>query len=100
MVCAMNMQKRSDERSRALHREIAKKPRNNPTLWSVPKDNIERWKKEGKGLVPSVAEWEYILGRYAEEEILALLEGASEESVRPRCGTGATNRAKNVEALR
>ena len=38
----MNMQKRSDERSKALHIEIAKKLRNNPELWAVPKNNINR----------------------------------------------------------
>jgi hypothetical protein len=32
----MTMQKRSDERSIALHKEIAKKLRSNPDLWDIP----------------------------------------------------------------
>jgi len=75
----MNMQKRSDERSKALHREIAKKLRNTPKLWAVPKTNIDRWKKRRKSLMPSVIEWEYILDKYSKEQILAILESDSEE---------------------
>lgn len=80
----MNMQKRSDERSKALHREIAKKLRKNPELWEVPKNNIDRWKKRKKNLMPSLIEWEQILDKHTREQILAILESDSEEATRLR----------------
>lgn len=57
----MNMQKRSDERSRALHRKIAEKLRNNPELWEIPINNIVKWRKMKSRLTPAIIEWECIL---------------------------------------
>ncbi len=93
----MNMQKRSDERSRALHREIAKKLRTNPKLWTVPQNNIERWKKQRKTLISSIAEWEFILSGYGREQILTLLESDSEESVRLRSSSPFTGILNEIE---
>ncbi len=93
----MNMQKRSDERSKALHREIAKKLRSNPRLWSVPKSNIERWKRERKGLMPAVAEWKDILDELSKEQILALLESDSEESARLRSSSPFTGILSDIQ---
>jgi len=42
----MNMQRRSDEESIVLHKAIAKKLRNNPGLWEIPKNNMVKWKKK------------------------------------------------------
>ena len=93
----MNMQKRSDERSKALRREIAKKLRNNPELWAVPKTNISRWKKRRKNLMPSVIEWEYILNKHTKEQILAILESNSEESARLRSSSPFTEILSDIE---
>ena len=93
----MNMQKRSDERSKALHRKIVKKLRNNPELWAVPKNNIKRWKKKRKSLMPSVIEWEYILDKHSSEQILAVLESDSEESVRLRSSSPFTGILSDIE---
>ncbi len=43
----MNWQIRADERSKALHREIAKKLRSNPSLWEIPKKNLGGEIKKG-----------------------------------------------------
>lgn len=86
----MNMQKRSDERSIALHREIAKKLRADPALWNIPKHNIIRWKNRMGGLAPAVCEWENILNTSSSEQILSMLENESEESVRLRSSSPFT----------
>ena len=86
----MNKQKRSDERSLALHRMIAEKLRHTPSLWQIPQDNIARWKERSGRLPPSIGEWERILNTKAREEILALLESDSEESIRLRSSSPFT----------
>ncbi len=86
----MNMQKRSDERSRSLHREIARKLRRNPALWNIPKNNISRWKKRRKRLTPALMEWEHILDKLAKNRILSILEGESEDSIRLRSSSPFT----------
>jgi hypothetical protein len=86
----MNMQKRSDERSIALHKEIVKKLRRNPNLWDIPKKNIIKWKKMRDGLSPAFIEWEYILSRNTKEKIFSILEGNSEDSVRLRSSSPFT----------
>jgi hypothetical protein len=86
----MNKQQRSDERSRMLHCLIAKKLKQTPSLWQVPQDNIARWKLR-KGQLPSaICEWEHILNTKTREEILALLESDSEESIRLRSSSPFT----------
>ncbi len=100
----MNKQKRSDERSLALHRMIAEKLRHAPNLWQVPQDNISRWKERNGHLPPSICEWEHILNTKTHEQILALLESESEESVRLRSSSpftgilSADERAKIFES--
>ncbi len=93
----MNMQKRADERSKTLHREIAKTLRNNPELWAVPKNNINRWKKRGKNVTASIIEWEYIFDKHSKEEILAILESDSEESARLRSSSPFTGILSDIE---
>lgn len=77
----MNMQKRSDERSIALHKEIAEKLKSNPALWDIPRKNLERWKQRNDGLSRALEEWEHIFHQNTKEQILALLESDSEESI-------------------
>lgn len=86
----MNMQRRSDERSIALHKEIAKKLRNNPVLWDIPIKNIIKWKKKSDGLALAFVEWEHILNTSTKEEILSILESDSEESTRLRSSSPFT----------
>ncbi len=96
----MNMQKRSDERSKALHKEIANKLRNNPELWAVPKNNIIKWKDKRKSIMPSTAEWEYILDKHSKNQILALLESDSEESTRLRSSSPFTGILSEIERIK
>ena len=86
----MNKQKRSDERSLALHRMIAEKLRRTPSLWQTPKDNIARWKERSGHLPPSIGEWERILNTKTREEILVLIASDSEESIRLRSSSPFT----------
>lgn len=86
----MNMQRRSDERSIALHKEIAKKLRSNPGFWDIPRKNIARWEKTKGGLAAALVEWERILRQYTKEQILSLLESDSEESARLRSSSPFT----------
>lgn len=86
----MNMQKRSDERSIALHKEIAEKLRSNPNLWDVPKKNIIKWKKMKDRLPQAFIEWENILSKKTEEQILSILEDDSEDSIRLRSSSPFT----------
>ena len=86
----MNLQQRSDERSIALHREIAKKLRSNPSLWDIPKKNIVKWKKMKGRFTPAFLEWEHILSKNTKEQILSILEGDSEYSIRLRSSSPFT----------
>lgn len=86
----MNMQKRSDLRSRALHQEIVKKLRSDPELWAVPNNNLIKWKKINRWLAPALTEWERILNTYPKDQILSLLEGDSEDAARLRSSSPFT----------
>ena len=96
----MNMQKRSDERSIALHRAVAKKLRADPALWNIPMHNIFRWKNRMGGSAPAVREWEYILDTSSREQILSILENESEESVRLRSSSPFTGILSDRERKR
>lgn len=86
----MNMQRRSDERSIALHKEITEKLRRNPALWDIPRKNLERWKQLKNGLSRALEEWERIFHQNTKEQILSLLESDSEESIRLRSSSPFT----------
>ena len=86
----MNKQRRSDERSLALHRMIAEKLRHTPSLWQIPQDNVSKWKERKGHLSPPIREWEHILNTKTHEQILALLESDSEESIRLRSSSPFT----------
>ena len=86
----MNMQRRSDERSRILHKEISKKLKSNPDLWDIPKNNLIKWKKTRGKLAPALIEWDHILNRQTIEQILSILESSSEEAVRLRSSSPFT----------
>ncbi len=86
----MNMQSRSDVRSRMLHREISKKLKRNPILWDIPRNNLMKWKKSSGKLTPAFIEWDHILNTKTKEQILSILESSSEESVRLRSSSPFT----------
>ena len=86
----MNMQRRADERSASLHKEIAKKLRMHRELWDIPRQNIIRWKKRRGSGAPAINEWENIFNVKSREEILSILEGNNEESVRLRSSSPFT----------
>jgi len=96
----MNMQSRSDERSRMLHKEISKKLKSNPSLWDIPRNNITKWKRGSGKLAPAFIEWDHILNTKTKEQILSILESSSEESVRLRSSSPFTGILTENERLR
>ena len=96
----MNMQKRSDVRSIALHRAIANKLRADPALWNIPMHNISRWKNRMDGPATAVREWENVLNTRSREQILSVLESESEESVRLRSSSPFTGILSDRERKR
>lgn len=86
----MNMQIRADERSIALHRAVARKLRSNPKLWTIPRNNLIRWKNMKGYRLPALIEWERILNSYSEDQILLLLESNSEDAARLRSSSPFT----------
>ena len=68
---------RIDRRSLALHRAIAEKLRNDPSLIAIALDNIERWSRTGGPSQPYWDAWREILKRPL-PEILDLLGEESE----------------------
>lgn len=86
----MNWQLRSDQRSLALHREIARKLREDPSLWRIPLENIARWKRRTGILSPAVLEWEQLLATQSPAQILEILESDAEEPTRLRSSSPFT----------
>jgi len=86
----MNMQHRADERSGSLHRAIAKKLKIYSELWDIPKHNLTKWKKIRGTKSAAINEWENIFNIKSKEEILSILEGDNEESVRLRSSSPFT----------
>ena len=86
----MNIQRRSDERSQMLHKEISKKLKSNPSLWDIPKKNITKWKKSSGKLAPAFIEWDHILNTKTKKQIVSILESSSEEAVRLRSSSPFT----------
>ena len=80
----MNQQQRSDQRSLTLHKEIARKLRNDPIIWQIPLNNIANWKGRRGQLPPALLEWEQILGTLSRDQILEILESDTEEASRLR----------------
>ena len=81
--------RRLEERSIALHREIAKRIEANPDILSIAKKNLERWIKKDSE-IPVWREWREILRRPV-DDIVALLISPSENARRlrqssPFCG--------------
>jgi hypothetical protein len=96
----MNMQQRADERSASLHREVAKKLRLYTELWDIPKYNLIKWKKKRGAESAAIREWENIFNIKTKEEILSILEGDNEESVRLRSSSPFTGILNENERMK
>ncbi len=82
--------------------KIAAKLRADPELWTIPKQNIQRWKKAMGGLSPALYEWSCILQTSSKEETLTILESDSEEAKRLRSSspfTGILTRSERQEII-
>ena len=67
-----------DERSLALHRAVAQRLKENPTLLEIARNNLERWCQEG-GMRSYWTEWKNIL-RSPLDEILSFLVSNDERA--------------------
>jgi hypothetical protein len=68
-----------DLRSREMHRLIANKIRNQPELFQIAIDNVERWKELSSGHVPFyLEEWRKILGHGVEFSLSFVTESSPE----------------------
>jgi hypothetical protein len=70
--------RRIDERSRALHRAIAQKLRENPELLQIARDNLVRWRVTAGRSLPYLDEWQ----RMIEEPLDKLLRSIESEDER------------------
>jgi hypothetical protein len=77
---------RIDRRSLALHRAIADKLRDDPSLLAIALDNLERWSRGGGHSQPYFDAWREILRRPL-PEILELLVEESERMTALRQAT-------------
>jgi len=79
---------RIEERSMALHREVAERIRRNPKLMDEAVKNIQRYLKklysEGRTPVSALLEWQELLENQSLEEILGLMVSDSERARRLR----------------
>ena len=93
----MNIQSRSEERSLALHGEIARKLRRNPALWQIPDGNLLKWKERRAAQSSALCEWENIMKTLSHEEMLSFLESETEDAVRLRSSSPFTGILSHVE---
>lgn len=84
------MQQRSDRRSLALHRAIVRCLTENPTLWSVPLANIERWAANQGHMAAPYFIWKEILTSMSHEEIVKLLLSRSQRATQLRSSSPFT----------
>ena len=80
------MHQRREAQSLAMHREIAARVREDPSLLYVPKRNLARWQaRQGRGpLGAAYSEWEHILATLDLESLLTLITREDEEARRLR----------------
>ena len=86
MSAPLSGHQRIDRRSLALHRAIADKLREDPSLLALALDNIERWSRAGGNSQPYWDAWREILKRPL-PEILDLLSQESERMTALRQAT-------------
>ena len=69
-----------EKRSLALHREVVKRLREDPSLWDIPLKNIERWTKLHGGLAAPYSVWLNLLRTEPKEKIIKILLSRSQRS--------------------
>jgi hypothetical protein len=79
----MNKQLRSEIRSKKMHILIAQKLKENNVLWSKPEKNLEKWIKNNV-CINSYSEWIEVFKTLSKEEIIELISGNSEKSIKLR----------------
>jgi hypothetical protein len=94
------MQQRSDQRSLALHRAIVKCLTENPSLWSVPLANIERWAASRGSMAAPYVVWKEILEGMSHEEIVKLLLSRSQRAIQLRSSSPFTGIISQEERYR
>ena len=85
----MDRQRRAELRSLALHRQIAKRLQEDPQLWSIPKQNIERWLASGVSC-EALSQWNRLFQEKKKEQILEILTSETEEATRLRSSSPFT----------
>jgi hypothetical protein len=68
----------------AMTRRIAEKIRLRPELMEIASENLRHWKKKVRPWPPALREWEQILSRNSQEQILAILTQDNDEGQRLR----------------
>ena len=91
-----------DQRSLAMHREIAGMIRHEPELLGRAKETLSRWIRQAQPHPPGAfLEWQLIMNANSLEEILAIIERDDEEAKRlrqssPFCGILADERRLEI----
>jgi hypothetical protein len=90
MVTLYSDHQRLDERSLALHRLVAQKLQDAPTLLDKARDNLRRWQQANGPPSLALVEWERIISGSVDQVVAVLVE-RSEKAARlrqssPFCG--------------
>lgn len=91
-----------DGRSRFLHRAVAERIREDPSLISIALENLDRWERS-QGPQPAFSDWRRLLETQPLERILELLEEDSEEANRLRQSSpfaGILSQEERAELMR
>ena len=91
--------RRSELRSLAYHKAIAKKLKEHPKLWSIPLDNIQRWSTGEHGLRDFYSEWLVIFKTSTKNHILSLIVKNDENATRLRSNSPFTGILSESERM-
>ena len=71
-----------ERRSLALHRAVVRRLRENPELWAIPLQNLDRWDSQSdSGPRPGSGFWREILATKSHDEIIKMILSKSERGV-------------------
>jgi hypothetical protein len=82
--------RRSDRRSLALHLAVARKLKENPSLWYVPLANIARWAEDRDSIPTPYRVWKELLETLSHEDIIKLLLSRSQRATHLRSSSPFT----------
>lgn len=68
------------KRSLALHRAVVQQLREDPSLWAIPLQNIQRWTEQSGRIEPVYEVWKDILTSWPQEKIVKLLLSRSQRA--------------------